>query len=132
MPFVIGATRVIMLVREKRVQLILEGMWLMLQQDAPQDFILATGKTRTVRQFAEQAFAVVGKELKWKGEGLDEIGIDSATSKTVVRVDPKCLRPTDVDRICGDATKARDVLGWVPKTDFNTLVAEMVMADLEE
>jgi GDPmannose 4,6-dehydratase len=106
------------------------GMWLMLQQDVPDDYVLATGETHSVREFVERAFAHVGRRIGWRGSGADEVGIDAATGKDVVRIDPNYFRPTEVDELLGDATKARDRLGWEPKTTFAELVAEMVDADL--
>ncbi len=109
-----------------------EGMWLMLQQDAPDDYVLATGEARTVREFIERGFAFVDREIEWRGEGLEEQGLDRASGDVVVAVDADYFRPTEVDRICGDASKAHARLGWRPRTSFNDLVREMVVADLEE
>ncbi len=106
------------------------GMWLIVQQDAPDDYVLATGRTRSVRTFAEEAFAQVGVTLGWRGQGAREEGVDVATGAVRVQVDPRYFRPTDVDELVGDASKARDRLGWRPEIDFDTLVAEMVEADL--
>jgi GDPmannose 4,6-dehydratase len=107
------------------------GMWLMTQQPEPDDYVLATGETHTVRAFAERAFAKVGVTLAWRGEGRDEEGFDSATGAVRVQVDPRYYRPTEVDRLIGDATKARLRLGWRPECDFDSLVEEMVQADLK-
>jgi GDPmannose 4,6-dehydratase len=107
-----------------------EGMWRMLQQDQPDDYVLATGETHTVREFIELAFAEVGRGIAWEGSGVDEIGRDAASGKVLVRVDPKYFRPTEVDLLLGDPTKAKEKLGWVHKTAFKELVAEMVAADL--
>ncbi|MFM2044485.1 MAG: GDP-mannose 4,6-dehydratase [Pseudomonadota bacterium] len=107
-----------------------EGMWRMLQQPTPDDYVLATGQTHTVRSFVEMAFAHTGRKLMWKGEGVEEIGIDEATGHVLVRVDPRYFRPTEVDLLLGDATKARQALGWTPGTSFADLVAEMMQADL--
>jgi GDPmannose 4,6-dehydratase len=107
------------------------GMWLMLQQDRPDDYVLATGETRSVREFAERAFAEVGITLDWRGEGAGEQGVDCATGRVLVEIDPRYLRPTEVDTLCGDASKARRVLGWRHETTFDALVREMVAADLE-
>jgi GDPmannose 4,6-dehydratase len=104
----------------------------MLQQEVPQDFVIATGEMNTIRRFAEKAFAVVGKQIKWQGKGLDEVAIDIAMGQVVVQVDPKYLRPTEIDYLLGDSTKAREVLEWASKTDFDNLVKEMVLADLNE
>lgn len=109
-----------------------EGMWRMLQQDAPDDYVLATGEQHTVREFVERAFAVVGRRVVWRGRGVEETGVDALTGRTLVRVDPRHLRPTEVDTLLGDATKARDRLGWRPKVTFGALVEEMVRADLAE
>ena len=106
------------------------GMWLIIQQAAPDDYVLATGETHSVRTFAEKAFAQVGVTLTWRGRGLEEVGVDAATGAARVEVDPRYFRPTEVDRLIGDATKARERLGWRPETDFDTLVADMVRADL--
>lgn len=111
-----------------------EGMWRMLQQDAPDDYVLATGETRTVREFVEKAFAVVGMSIKWCGEKgtVDETGVDAMDeSRTLVRIDSAYFRPTEVDVLCGDPTKAKTVLGWEPKTKFDDLVKEMVEEDLK-
>jgi GDPmannose 4,6-dehydratase len=106
-----------------------EGMWLMLQQDEPDDYVLATGEAHSVREFVEKAFAHAGYPVGWQGEGLDEKGIDIATWKTVVEIDPRYFRPTEVDVLVGDASKARARLGWTHKVSFNALVREMVDAD---
>lgn len=109
-----------------------ECMWLILQQDKPDDFVIATGEKRTVREFATLAFHHCGIELEWQGEGIDEKGINKATGKVVVDVDPRYFRPSDVDYLLGDPTKARDTLGWNPrKTSFEELVRIMVEHDLE-
>jgi GDPmannose 4,6-dehydratase len=107
------------------------GMWLMLQRDHPDDYVLATGESHSVRDFAELAFARIGVTLVWLGEGLEERGVDAATGVTRVRVDPVYFRPTEVDRLLGDATKARERLGWRHTVTFEALVAEMVDADRE-
>jgi GDPmannose 4,6-dehydratase len=107
-----------------------EGMWRMLQQDQPDDYVLATGECHSVREFAEQAFAEVGRTIVWEGKGADEVGRDQASGKILVRVDPDYFRPTEVDLLQGDASKAKEKLGWVPKIGFKQLVAEMVAADL--
>jgi GDPmannose 4,6-dehydratase len=108
----------------------IEGMHLILQAEAPDDFVLATGETRSVREFVELAFAEVGRTIQWRGEGVDETGVDKASGKTLVRVDPNYFRPTEVDLLIGDAAKAREKLGWKPKTTFKQLVKEMVAGDL--
>jgi len=107
-----------------------EGMHLMLQADAPDDFVLATGEAHSVRELVELAFAEVDRRVEWRGEGVEETGIDSRSGKTVVRVDPTYFRPTEVDLLIGDCSKARDKLGWKPKTSFAQLVKEMVASDL--
>jgi GDPmannose 4,6-dehydratase len=107
-----------------------EGMHMILQADAPDDFVLATGETRSVREFVELAFAEVGRSIGWRGKGVEETGVDEKTGKIVVRIDPTYFRPTEVDELIGDATKARQKLGWKPKTSFAQLVKEMVAGDL--
>ena len=102
-----------------------------LQADAPDDFVLATGETRSVRQFVELAFAEVGRGIAWLGNGVDETGVDEKSGKTLVRIDPVYFRPTEVDLLVGDASKAREKLGWKPRTPFAELVREMVAGDLE-
>ncbi len=108
-----------------------EGMWLILQQEKPDDYVLATGETHSVREFVEQAFACVDRRIVWRGEGIDEVGVDLRSGKTLVCVDPNYFRPTEVDLLLGDAAKAREKLGWRAKTSFASLVAEMVAADLK-
>jgi len=109
-----------------------EGMWKMLQLDAPDDFVLATGETHTVREFAEIAFRELGVQIRWQGKGVDEQGVDTASGKVVVAVDPNYYRPTEVDLLIGDATKAKQKLGWIPNTKFEHLVVMMVNADFEK
>jgi GDPmannose 4,6-dehydratase len=108
-----------------------EGMWRMLQQPEPEDYVLATGKTHSVREFAQAAFRHVGVELSWRGEGIDEEGLDAATGDVRVRIDPRLYRPTEVDLLLGDATKAREKLGWEPRVSFEALVERMMRHDLE-
>ncbi|MBN8483676.1 MAG: GDP-mannose 4,6-dehydratase [Sphingomonadales bacterium] len=108
-----------------------EGMWLMLQQDQPDDYVLATGETTTVRQFVEWAFEDVGIALEWRGDGVEEQGICKATGALRVAVDPRYFRPTEVDLLIGDPTKAQQQLGWKHKTGVRDLAREMVQADLE-
>jgi GDPmannose 4,6-dehydratase len=107
-----------------------EGMWRILQQDQPDDYVLATGETHSVREFIELAFACVDRQVVWQGEGVDEIGIDARSGKELVRVDPRYFRPTEVDLLLGDPSKAHERLGWRHRTGFAELVREMVEADL--
>ena len=112
----------------------IEGMWMMLQHDTPDDYVLATGETHMVREFVEKAFRYAGIEIVWKGEAgtVDEIGVDAADeSRVLVRVDPEYFRPTEVDLLLGDPTKAKNKLGWVSKTSFDDLVKEMVEEDIK-
>ena len=109
-----------------------DGMWRMLQQEKPEDFVLATGVTTAIREFAERAFAEVGIILGWSGRGVDEVGRDTKTGNTVVSVDPTYFRPTEVDLLIGDATKARKKLGWKPTLDLQQMIEEMIASDLEE
>jgi GDPmannose 4,6-dehydratase len=108
-----------------------EAMWLMLQQEQPDDYVIATGKTHSVRQFCEQAFRRAGLELVWRGSGLEEKGVEAVTGRVVVEIDPRYFRPAEVDYLQGDASKARGKLGWKPTTSFDALVALMVDTDLE-
>jgi GDPmannose 4,6-dehydratase len=107
-----------------------EAQWLILQQKDPADFVIATGERRTVREFVEQAAALLGVRLVWKGTGVDEQGVDAESGKTIVRVDPRYFRPAEVENLLGDAAKARSQLGWAPKTTFAALIKEMVEADM--
>jgi GDPmannose 4,6-dehydratase len=106
----------------------IEMQWLMLQQDAPEDFVIATGVQYSVRDFVNAAGKELGMDIRWQGEGVDEIGL--LDDKPIVRVDPRYFRPTEVETLLGDATKAREKLGWTPKISFEELVAEMVREDL--
>lgn len=106
------------------------AMWLMLQQETPDDYVIATNETRTVREFVETAFEIAGISLEWKGEAIDEIGIDKATGKTVVKVNPKFFRPAEVDILIGDPTKAETNLGWRREIPFKELVESMVKNDI--
>ena len=108
-----------------------EGMWLILQQERPDDYVLATGETHSVREFVERAFAEVGRTIVWSGEGVNEKGIDEKTGEALVVVDPRYFRPTEVDILLGDASKARKKLGWQHRSTFSQLVKEMVAADLQ-
>ncbi|KAJ3011501.1 hypothetical protein HKX48_006799 [Thoreauomyces humboldtii] len=109
-----------------------EGMWRMLQQDEPEDYVLATGETHTVRSFVEKAFKVVNVNIRWEGEAEEEMGRDTATGAIRVRIDKKYYRPAEVEILLGDPAKARKNLDWERKVDFNSLVREMVLADLAE
>lgn len=106
-----------------------EGMWLMLQQEKPEDFVLSTNETHSIREFVEESARHLDMEIEWVGKGLDEKGIDRKTGKTVVMVNPKFFRPAEVDLLIGDCTKAKTKLGWKPKTTFKELVKVMVEAD---
>jgi len=108
-----------------------EGMWRILQADKPEDFVLATGTTTTIRDFVNMAFKETGVELEWTGKGVDEKGIDKATGKVLVSVNPEFFRPAEVDLLLGDSTKARTKLGWMPKYDLAALAKEMVAEDLK-
>jgi len=110
----------------------IEGMWLMLQQDKADDYVLATGVTNTVRYFVDLAFAEVDIQIKWQGEGVNEKGINAATDEVLVEVDPKYFRPTEVELLIGDPTKAQTELGWKHKYDLKALVTEMVKQDVIE
>ena len=109
-----------------------EGMWLILQHNKPDDFVLATGKAYSVREFVELVFKELGIEIVWQCQGLNEKGINSATGEPVIEIDPRYFRPTEVEFLLGDATKARQTLGWQPKHNFHDLVKEMVTSDLSE
>ena len=108
------------------------AMWLMLQQDAPDDYVIATGETRTVREFVERAFQELHYPLEWSGTGVDEVGRDARTGQVLVRIDPRYFRPTEVEFLLGDPTKAKNILGWEPQMCFPELVKTMVEADLQE
>jgi GDPmannose 4,6-dehydratase len=109
-----------------------EAMWLILQHHEPEDFVIATGENHSVREFVERAFKEVGIQVVWQGAGVQERGIDAETGRTLVEVDPRYFRPTEVHELLGDATKARKVLGWRPSVMFSELVRRMVVADLRE
>lgn len=109
-----------------------EGMHMILQADKPDDFVLATGEMHSVREMVVLAFAEVGREIVWRGIGVEEIGVDARSGQMVVKIDPAYFRPTEVDLLVGDASKARQVLGWRPKRSFTQLVREMVASDLAE
>jgi GDPmannose 4,6-dehydratase len=106
-----------------------EGMWRILQQPAPDDYVLATGEMHSVREFVELAFAEAGRQIAWKGQGVEEVGVDAKSGQVLVAIDPRYFRPTEVDELLGDPTKAHQMLGWRHKTTFKELVAEMVASD---
>ena len=108
-----------------------EGMWKMLQHDKPKDFVLATGKTTTIRTFCELAFKELNIDVNWVGNGPDEVGINSSNGKEIISVDPNYFRPTEVDLLIGDASRAKELLKWSPKHDLSSLVKEMIRYDLE-
>ena len=107
-----------------------EGMWLILQQDQPDDYVLATGEAHSVREFVEKAFAHIGRTIVWHRSGVEEKGLDKSTGETLVEVDPRYFRPTEVDFLLGDSSKARARLGWRHRTSFDALVSDMVKADM--
>ena len=106
-------------------------MWRIVQQPEPDDYVLATGETHSVREFVEKAFAKVDMRIEWRGRGVDEKGVDAGSGKVLVEIDPRYFRPTEVDVLVGDASKARSRLGWHHKISFDELVSEMVASDLE-
>jgi len=108
-----------------------DGMWRILQHPQPDDFVLATGESHTVRELIEIAFGVVGRKIEWRGEGREEIGVDSGSGKAVVSIDPRYFRPTEVDLLLGDPRKAREELGWTYTISFKDMIAEMVRSDLK-
>jgi GDPmannose 4,6-dehydratase len=107
------------------------AQWLMLQADVAEDFVIATGKQFSVRHFVESAGALLDMKIEWRGKGVDEVGVDTVTGRTLVRVDPRYFRPTEVETLLGDASKAREKLGWTAEVSFADLVAEMVASDLD-
>jgi GDPmannose 4,6-dehydratase len=109
-----------------------EAMWLMVQEDHPQDYVIATGESHSVREFVESAFREVGIGVSWKGSGVDEVGLDAKTGKSLVKIDSRYFRPTEVDFLLGDAGKAKRNLGWEPRISFGELVKMMVREDLRE
>lgn len=109
-----------------------EAMWLMLQQDKPQDYVIATGKTYTVKEFVERSFKEVGIDLQWKGQGVEEVGFDAKSGNILVDINPRYFRPTEVDLLWGDPTKAETELGWKRKVDLQSLIHMMVESDLKE
>ncbi len=108
------------------------AMWMMLNDDGPEDYVIATGETHSVREFAEAAFRAGGFELRWEGEGVEERGLDAESGEVLVEVDPRYFRPSEVDLLVGDPSKARERLGWRPKTTFEDLVRIMVEADIKQ
>jgi GDPmannose 4,6-dehydratase len=108
------------------------GMWMILQHGQPDDFVLATGETRTVREFVTLAFAELGRRIEWQGTGVEEVGIEAASGRTLVRIDPRYFRPTEVELLIGDPAKARQALGWIPEIPFEQMVRDMVAADLAQ
>ena len=108
-----------------------EGIWLIVQQDAPDDYVLATGESHSVREFVEVAFAEVGRTIEWRGTGLDELGLDAATGEQLIAIDKRYFRPTEINHLLGDPSKAHEKLGWRHKTSFAHLVGEMVRFDLD-
>ncbi|HSE29137.1 MAG TPA: GDP-mannose 4,6-dehydratase [Candidatus Saccharimonadales bacterium] len=109
-----------------------EAMWMMLQQDKPDDYVVSTGETHTVREFVEIAARLLDFKLEWRGKGIDEVGIDVRSGKEIIKIDPIYFRPAEVDLLIGDSSKARKKLGWTPKISFEQLVEEMVIADHEK
>jgi len=107
-----------------------EGMWMILQQPEPDDYVLATGEAHSVREFVEKSFACIGKRIEWRGSGVNETGVEVATGRVLVEIDPRYFRPTEVMQLLGDPSKARKKLGWQHRTSFETLVQEMVREDL--
>ena len=109
-----------------------EAMWLMLQQQSAEDYVIASGEQHSVREFVDTAAATLGMPLRWEGDGLDEKAYDQITGDCVVEIDPRYFRPAEVETLLGDASKARDRLGWTPRTAFHELVREMALQDLSE
>ena len=108
-----------------------ETMWLMLQKKKPSDYVISTGTSRTVKNFAEEAFKNIGIKITWRGKGINEVGINQKTKRVLIKIDPGYFRPTDIDELRGDSRKARRELNWKPKTNFKSLVKEMVSKDIE-
>ena len=109
----------------------IEAMWHMLQMDKPDDFVIATGIMHSVREFVEKSFAFIGKEIVWEGQGDNEIGKEKGTEIVRVKVNPKYYRPTEVEQLMGDASKAKSTFGWSPKVSFDELVKDMMSSDIE-
>jgi GDPmannose 4,6-dehydratase len=108
-----------------------QGMWMMLQQDQPDDYVLATGQAHSVREFVERTFAYIGVEIEWRGQGAQEMGVEKGTGRLLVRVDPKLFRPKEVNALLGDAGKAQRILGWRPQMDLNALIKDMIEKERE-
>ncbi len=109
-----------------------EAMWLMLQQPEPEDYVISTGETHSVREFVEETAKILGFDIEWQGEGQQEVGIDKNTGKVIIEIDPRYYRPAEVDMLIGDSSKAHEKLGWKPDVDFKGLVKLMVEAEVEE
>jgi GDPmannose 4,6-dehydratase len=109
-----------------------DGMWRILQHDRPDDWVLATGEAHSVREFVEHAFAEIGREIVWRGNGIDEQGIDARTGEVLVEIDARYFRPLEVEYLLGDPSRAQTELGWRHRSNFTDLVAEMVRADLNQ
>jgi GDPmannose 4,6-dehydratase len=107
-----------------------EAMWMMLQQERPDDYVIATGVSHSVRELCQLAFGRAGYDIDWEGEGVDEKGIDRATGRVLIEIDPRYFRPSEVDDLCGDFAKARRELGWEPRTSFEELIGLMVESDM--
>lgn len=107
----------------------MEGAWMMLQQDVPQDYVLASGQSHSVRDFVERAFSHIGRQIVWKNEGINEQGFDKITGDVLIKIDPQLFRPTEVHHLLGDASKAQKELGWSPKISFDNMIAEMIEVD---
>ena len=108
-----------------------EMQWRMLQQDKPEDFVIATGKQHSVKEFIERAGVAIDMNIIWRGDGMSEEGVDQATGKCIVKIDPRYFRPSEVETLLGDPTKAKDKLGWTPQTTFDELVSEMMREDMK-
>ena len=108
-----------------------EAIWRITQQEKPDDYVIATGETHSVREFIEESFALVGISIEWKGTGVNEVGLNARTGETLIQIDPKFFRPAEVELLIGDATKAKEKLGWIPHMGFKGLVLDMVTADLK-
>ena len=109
-----------------------EGMWMIVQQPKPDDYVLATGESHSVREFVERAFARIGRTIEWRGKDVEEVGVEAGTDRVLIEIDPRYFRPTEVDHLLGDPTKAREMLGWRHRVSFQALVEEMVDQDLAD